>query len=133
KLARLRTLLAAAPGAAALGLAAALGPAAPGCTATPRAAPTMPPERHTAAAMEKLREAERAERKGDEPAALALYREAIELDRRLPVAWNDFGTLLLQRGNYLDAVQALRVAADLDQTDPRPLYNIGTAYARAGW
>ncbi len=113
-------------------LAAALAGAA-GCASTPRREPTLPPERQTAAAMEKLREAERAERKGDETLALQLYREAIELDRRLPVAWNDFGTLLLSRGNYLDAVQALRVAADLDPTDPRPLYNIGTAYARAGW
>jgi tetratricopeptide (TPR) repeat protein len=71
------------------------------------------------------------EGKADE--ALIEYRKTLELDNQLYAAWNNMGQLLLEQGNYSDAVSAYRIASGLEPTDPRPEYNIGLAYQRVGW
>jgi len=65
--------------------------------------------------------------------ALAEYRMAIELDKKLYAAWNNMGQLLMEQGNYADAVSAFKVASGLEPSDPRPQYNMGIAYQRVGW
>ncbi len=72
-----------------------------------------------------------AEGKDDE--ALAEYRKALELDDHLYAAWNNMGQLLMAKKNYADAVSAFQIAANIEPSDPRPLYNIGLAYQRVGW
>jgi Tfp pilus assembly protein PilF len=71
--------------------------------------------------------------KGDTEGALAEYRKALELDDQLYAAWNNMGQLLMDKGNYADAVAAFQIASGIEPTDPRPLYNTGLAYQRVGW
>jgi len=105
-----------------------------GCSSTPSRArtPTHAPPR-SGEADAKILQADAASAKGDSDAAVALYREAIVLDRDRYVAWNNLGVELMKRGDYLDAVAALKVAADLSPRDPRPVANIGLAYQEMGW
>lgn len=70
---------------------------------------------------------------GKDEAALDEYRAALELDDELYAAWNNMGQLLMDKGNYADAVAAFQIAAGIEPTDPRPLYNTGLAYQRVGW
>lgn len=70
---------------------------------------------------------------GETEAALDEYRNALELDDQLYAAWNNMGQLLMDKGNYADAVAAFQIAAGIEPTDPRPLYNTGLAYQRVGW
>ena len=106
----------------------------PGCSSAPSRAQTptnVPPRSGEADA--KIRQADQASAKGNSDAAVMLYREAIVLDRDRYVAWNNLGVELMKRGDYLDAVAALKVAADLSPRDPRPVANIGLAYQEMGW
>jgi len=70
---------------------------------------------------------------GDHEKALEEYRKALELDDQLYAAWNNMGQLLMAQSNYADAVNAFQIAARIEPSDPRPLYNIGLAYQRVGW
>ncbi|MBM92417.1 MAG: hypothetical protein CMJ35_14835 [Phycisphaerae bacterium] len=65
--------------------------------------------------------------------ALQEYRNALELDDKLYAAWNNMGQLLMNERNYADAVAAFQIAAGIEPSDPRPLYNTGLAYQRVGW
>ncbi len=65
--------------------------------------------------------------------ALEEYRKSLELDDQLYAAWNNMGQLLMNEGNYADAVTAFQIAAGIESTDPRPVYNTGLAYQRVGW
>lgn len=71
--------------------------------------------------------------KGKSEEALQEYRNALELDDQLYAAWNNMGQLLMDKGNYADAVAAFQIAAGIEPSDPRPLYNTGLAYQRVGW
>lgn len=71
--------------------------------------------------------------KGKTDEALEEYRNALDLDDQLYAAWNNMGQLLMDEGNYADAVAAFQIAAGIEPTDPRPLYNTGLAYQRVGW
>jgi tetratricopeptide (TPR) repeat protein len=85
-----------------------------------------------AEAVRLTREAERIS--ADDPdLAIETYRRALALDDGAHNAWNNLGTLYMDKGNFADAVAAYQVAADLIPNDPRPLYNIGIAYQRNGW
>lgn len=88
--------------------------------------------RRRAEAARLAQEAERVE-ETDPEKALDLYRQAVAIDDSLHNAWNNMGTLLMDKGNYADAVAAFQVAADLMPADPRPQYNMGIAYQRNGW
>lgn len=114
-----------------------LGPAA--CNTAPK----LPDRNATADAMEQsarrraealrlVQEAERLERT-DAARAIDTYRRAVALDNTMHNAWNNMGMLLMEQGNYADAVAAFQVASDLMPVDPRPPYNIGLAYQRNGW
>lgn len=70
---------------------------------------------------------------GKHDEALEEYRKALELDDQLYAAWNNMGQLLMTQNNYADAVNAFQIAASIEPSDPRPLYNIGLAYQRVGW
>ena len=70
---------------------------------------------------------------GKSEEALAEYRAALELDNKLYAAWNNMGQLLMEQGQYADAVSAFKVASGLEVSDPRPEYNMGIAYQRVGW
>lgn len=72
-------------------------------------------------------------KKGEHDEALDAYRAALELDDQLYAAWNNMGQLLMEQKNYADAVSAFQIAASIEPSDPRPLYNIGLAYQRVGW
>lgn len=85
-----------------------------------------------AEAVRLAQEAERLEAT-DRPRAIETYKQALALDDTLHNAWNNLGLLLMEDGNYADAVAAFQVAADLMPVDPRPPYNIGLAYQRNGW
>lgn len=65
--------------------------------------------------------------------ALGEYRKALELNDKLYAAWNNMGQLLMELGNYPDAVAAYQIASGIEPTDPRPEYNIGLVYQRLGW
>jgi len=80
-----------------------------------------------------IRLGDAAAAKGDSAGAIRHYRQAILLDGDRYVAWNNLGVELMNDGNYLDAVAALKVAADLSPRDPRPVANIGLAYQEMGW
>lgn len=117
--------------AARLALAAIL-PA--GCAGTPRTPP--PPAPSVARTYESnriARLAQQAQAEGDDERAIELYRRAIAASADDAAAWNNLGGLLIRRGRYLEGVEACKRAADLSPTDPRPLYNVGQAYAEAGW
>jgi len=88
--------------------------------------------RRRAEAVRLAQEAERFEA-SDRPRAIATYRQALSIDDTLHNAWNNLGMLLMEDGNYADAVAAFQVAGDLMPVDPRPHYNIGLAYQRNGW
>lgn len=89
--------------------------------------------RARAMALELFREASQLHEDGKSEQALVKYRQSIETDNTIFAAWNNMGQLLMQQKNYADAVAAFKVASDLQQTDPRPDYNIGLAYQTIGW
>jgi tetratricopeptide (TPR) repeat protein len=88
--------------------------------------------RRRAEAVRLAQEAERFETT-DRARAIQTYKQALGLDDTLHNAWNNLGLLLMEDGNYADAVAAFQVAGDLMPVDPRPPYNIGLAYQRNGW
>jgi tetratricopeptide (TPR) repeat protein len=111
-----------------------------GCTSSPKLADRSAntaelidqSAKRRAEAIRLAQEAERFETT-DRPRAIETYREALSLDDTMHNAWNNLGLLLMEDGNYADAVAAFKVAADLMPVDPRPPYNIGLAYQRNGW
>lgn len=80
-----------------------------------------------------LKRGDDAAARGDSDSAIAHYQQAVTIDPQRYVAWNNLGVELMQVNNYLDAVAAFRVAADLSPRDPRPTSNIGLAYQQMGW
>ena len=84
-------------------------------------------------AHEMIMSAQAYERAGDSDAAIATYRSALDVYREFPAAWNNLGTLLLERQRYLEAAECFGVAADLAPQDPRPVYNLGLCWDRAGY
>jgi len=84
-------------------------------------------------ALEAYQRAAKLHADGEYERALEVYRQALDLDDQLYAAWNNMGQLLMLKGNYSDAVGAYQIAAELEPTDPRPVYNIGLAYQQVGW
>lgn len=80
-----------------------------------------------------IRLGDAAAAKGDSAKAIEHYNRAIVYDGDRYVAWNNLGVELMNEGDYLGAVTALKVAADLSPRDPRPVANIGLAYQEMGW
>lgn len=89
--------------------------------------------RKRAKALEHYAKASQLYSDGKYDEALSEYRTTLELDDQLYAAWNNMGQLLLNQGNYADAVSAYQIASGLEPSDPRPEYNIGHAYQKVGW
>lgn len=77
--------------------------------------------------------AQKAEASGKRDEAIALYREALKQYREFPAAWNNLGVILMDSERYLEAAECFAVAADLAPRDPRPAYNTGLSWDRAGY
>jgi len=102
-----------------------------GCTI-----PTSSAEQGTSRLKEAIKlseQADAARKAGKTDEAIDLYKQAIGLDKDLYGAWNNLGTMLMEKGQYLPASDALKTAAGLAPGDPRPLENLGLVYHRAGW
>lgn len=89
--------------------------------------------RQRSAAREQYQRATELAAKGKDEEALEAYRATLELDDEHYAAWNNMGQLLMEQNNYADAVAAFQIAAGIEPTDPRPVYNTGLAYQRVGW
>lgn len=74
-----------------------------------------------------------AQKDGKTDKAIGLYREAVQVEPRLFMAWNNLGVLYMEKQNYVEAGLALKSAADLAPTDPVPVENLALAYYRAGY
>jgi tetratricopeptide (TPR) repeat protein len=69
-----------------------------------------------------------------EPAkAIERYRQAVKAYPDFPAAWNNMGVLLLREGRFREAAEAFLAAGDRAPSDPRPLYNLGLSWDRAGY
>ncbi len=86
-----------------------------------------------AAAYDLILEAQEAERRDKPAEAVSLYREGLSKYREFPAAWNNLGSLLMDQSRYLEAVECFQAAGDLAPKDPRPPYNQGLAWDRAGY
>ena len=78
-------------------------------------------------------EAQRLEDRGRVDDAINKYREAIQTYREFPAAWNNLGVLLMAEGRLLEAAECFAVASDQAPQDPRPPYNLGLTWDRAGY
>lgn len=84
-------------------------------------------------AVSHVADAQRLEARGRFDEAIAKYRAALETYREFPAAWNNLGVLLMEEGRYLESAECFMVAADQAPTDPRPTYNLGLTWDRAGY
>jgi Flp pilus assembly protein TadD len=64
--------------------------------------------------------------------AIALYREAIELDPELAIAWNGLSLAFRQKGDLDAAVEAGRRLIELEPDDPLSHTNLSILYMRQG-
>ncbi|MBL8744778.1 MAG: tetratricopeptide repeat protein [Phycisphaerae bacterium] len=69
----------------------------------------------------------------DPSRAAEKYKDAVREYREFPSAWTNLGVLMMNDQQYLQAAEAFNTAAELDATDPRPLYNLGLLYDRRGY
>lgn len=90
------------------------------------------PAERTRRAIELAEQARHAERRGRYEEATRLYAESLSFDGNLFVSLNNLGVLLMHQQNYLDAVQYLTRAADVEPRDPRPVTNIALCWQRTG-
>lgn len=85
------------------------------------------------AAFEMAGDAQNAEERGRIDEAIAKYRAALTQYREFPAAWNNLGVVLMNEGRYLEAGECFAAASDLAVLDPRPTYNLGLTWDRAGY
>lgn len=101
--------------------------------AAPASAAGASDPRRISQAYDLLVDAQRYEKQNKPDAAIAAYRAALENYREFPAAWNNLGALLMDRQRYLEAAECFNVAADLAPQDPRPVFNLGLSWDRAGY
>ncbi len=102
-------------------------------TPVPESAHAIDENRRLNEAMDLSRRAEDMSRSNRPDEAIDLYRRAVGLVPELAMAWNNLGVLYMEKGNFLDASEACKIAIDLLPRDPRPLENMGLIYHRAGF
>lgn len=61
------------------------------------------------------------------------YRQAVTTYPDFPAAWNNMGVLLLREQRFREAAEAFLAAAERAPSDPRPYYNLGLCWDRAGY
>ncbi|MBX3406512.1 MAG: hypothetical protein KF869_07085 [Phycisphaeraceae bacterium] len=120
---------------AALALALAAGLGLAGCrTYRAPVAPDFSQEMaDRAAAIDLVRAGQRLEYAGKEALAEDKYRQAVNLYRETPSAWNNLGRLLMKRGANEEARVAFLISAELSPRDPMPLYNLGALWDNMGY
>lgn len=85
------------------------------------------------AAMALVAQAQRAQRDDKIDEAIALYQRAVQAYRDFPAAWNNMGVLLLRQQRYLEAAECFVNAQEMAPQDPRPAYNLGLTWDKAGY
>lgn len=60
-----------------------------------------------------------------QPEAERLYKQAIELDPKLAIAYTNLGNILFRRGDIVGAEKLYRKAIDVDDKQPEAHYNLG--------
>ncbi|MBX3352187.1 MAG: tetratricopeptide repeat protein [Phycisphaeraceae bacterium] len=78
-------------------------------------------------------EAQRHQRDGKPQLAIASYQKAVEAYRDFPAAWNNMGVLMLREQRYLEAAECFANAQELAPQDPRPAFNLGLTWDKAGY
>ncbi|MCB9838613.1 MAG: tetratricopeptide repeat protein [Phycisphaeraceae bacterium] len=92
---------------------------------------TLPNQAEQIASAQQL--ALRAQKTKDPAEAIDLYSRAVAEYADLPAAWNNMGVLLLGEGRLMEAAEAFSSAAERTPNDPRPLFNLGLTWDRAGY
>ena len=69
-------------------------------------------------------------RKGGRKAALAMYRDAVDLDPSNPDAVQGLGLAMAEQGNFADALMTLKRARELGATGTEMLLAMGKCAAR---
>ena len=68
----------------------------------------------------------------DFPSAIRLYREAVELDSSLGLAWNGLSMALAQSGDLAAAVEAAERLVEIEPDDPLSHTNLSRLYQQEG-
>lgn len=105
----------------------------PGCASNRVTQPSGDRDADTRLALELARKAEEAQRDGDDKQAVSYAQQALILRNDLGGVWNNLGVSLMHLEQWIPAVDALRRAADLLPTDPRPYENLGYLYRERGF
>jgi tetratricopeptide (TPR) repeat protein len=92
---------------------------------------TLPNQAEQIAAAQRL--ALQAQDAKDTAKAIDLYSQAVEAYSDLPAAWNNMGVLLLNEGRLMEAAEAFGSATERTPNDPRPYFNLGLTWDRAGY
>lgn len=64
--------------------------------------------------------------------AIAKYREALEIDPKLAIAWNGLSMALRQQGDLDGAIAAAQRLVELEPEDPLSHTNLSILYQRKG-
>lgn len=109
-----------------------------GCASTPKkprppAARSGPTPEQFAEAFDLASKAQRSQENDKPDVAIAQYRQSLAIYREFPAAWNNLGVVLMQESRYLEAGECFAAAAELAPRDPRPMYNLGLTWDRAGY
>ena len=70
--------------------------------------------------------------KGELEEAIAGYRQAIELDEALAIAWNGLSMALAQQGNLDEAIDAAHRLVELEPDDPLSHTNLSRLLQQKG-
>jgi len=70
--------------------------------------------------------------KKDFPQAIALYRQALEQDEGLAIAWNGLSMALAQAGDLDAAIEAARKLVEIEPDDPLSHTNLSRLYQQNG-
>ena len=70
--------------------------------------------------------------KGEIAEAIRLYREAIEADGALPIAWNGLSMALAQNGDLGEAIEAAKRLIELEPDDPLSHTNLSRLLQQKG-
>jgi len=70
--------------------------------------------------------------KGEIDAAIERYREAVETDSQLAIAWNGLSMALARRGDLEEAVEAAEKLVELEPDDPLSHTNLSRILMQKG-
>ncbi len=78
-------------------------------------------------------QAQKAQKEDKNELAISLYQQAVEQYRDYPAAWNNMGVLMLKEQRFLEAAECFVNAQEMAPQDPRPSYNLGLTWDKAGY